>query len=174
MSLAILGIDDGKKYFPALSMADFDAGFSMTEAVDAVDTILRSGAGEAKIKPEDIQSHPMGNGTLYFSARLQTAVLNEMEKNFSRLHESIRRWIDRRFRAESQARIREKPKAPATPSPSPAAARGAHSTCGESEQGLPFISNRQRQKEGTFCASELAGIEPTPPAREEQGMRQLG
>ncbi len=25
-----------------------------------------------------------------------------------------------------------------------------------------FISNRQRRKEGTFCASELAGIEPTP------------
>jgi hypothetical protein len=31
-------------------------------------------------------------------------------------------------------------------------------------------SNRQRRKEGTFCASELAGIEPTPPAHEEQGM----
>ncbi len=29
---------------------------------------------------------------------------------------------------------------------------------------LSFISNRQRRKEGTFCASELAGIEPTPPA----------
>jgi hypothetical protein len=27
---------------------------------------------------------------------------------------------------------------------------------------LIFISNRQRQKEGTFCASELAGIEPSP------------
>jgi hypothetical protein len=31
--------------------------------------------------------------------------------------------------------------------------------------GLSFISSRQRQKEGTFSASELAGIEPTPPAR---------
>ncbi len=29
-------------------------------------------------------------------------------------------------------------------------------------KGLSFISNRQRRKEGTFCASELAGIEPTP------------
>ncbi len=38
-------------------------------------------------------------------------------------------------------------------------------------KGLSFISNRQRRKEGTFCASELAGIEPTPPAPEEQGMR---
>ncbi len=30
------------------------------------------------------------------------------------------------------------------------------------KKGLRFISNRQRRKEGTFCASELAGIEPTP------------
>ncbi len=35
---------------------------------------------------------------------------------------------------------------------------------------LSFISNRQRRKEGTFCASELVWIEPTPPAPEEQGM----
>jgi hypothetical protein len=39
------------------------------------------------------------------------------------------------------------------------------------QKGLSFISNRQRRKEGTLCASELAGIEPTPPALEEQGMR---
>ena len=31
-----------------------------------------------------------------------------------------------------------------------------------SSKGLSFISNRQRRKEGTFCASGLAGIEPTP------------
>ncbi len=28
------------------------------------------------------------------------------------------------------------------------------------KKGLSFISKRQRRKEGTFCASELAGIEP--------------
>jgi hypothetical protein len=39
------------------------------------------------------------------------------------------------------------------------------------KKGLSFISNRQRRKEGTFCASGLAGIEPTPPAPVEQGMR---
>jgi len=32
------------------------------------------------------------------------------------------------------------------------------------KNGLSFIKNRQRRNEGTFCASELAGIEPTPPA----------
>ena len=36
-------------------------------------------------------------------------------------------------------------------------------------KGLSFISNRQRRKEGTFCASELAGIEPTPPAPKGSG-----
>ncbi len=36
--------------------------------------------------------------------------------------------------------------------------------------GLSFVSNRQLRKEGTFCAAELAGIKPTPPAQEEQGM----
>jgi hypothetical protein len=33
---------------------------------------------------------------------------------------------------------------------------------GTKKKGLSFISNRQRRKEGTFSASELAGIEPTP------------
>jgi hypothetical protein len=37
-------------------------------------------------------------------------------------------------------------------------------------EALSFASNRQRRREVTFCASELAGIEPTPPATEEQGM----
>jgi hypothetical protein len=128
MSLAILGIDDGKTFFPALSMADFGAGFSMTEAVHAVRTILLNGAGGAKIKPEDILSDPMGHGTLYFAERLQTAVLDEMEKDFNRLYVSIRQWTERRFQAELQAIRQENQNAPATPFPSPAAAPGAHST----------------------------------------------
>jgi len=37
------------------------------------------------------------------------------------------------------------------------------------KKGLSFISNRQRRKEGTFCASGLAGIEPTPPAPKGAG-----
>jgi hypothetical protein len=37
------------------------------------------------------------------------------------------------------------------------------------KKGLCFISNRQRRKEGTFCASEVAGIEPTPPAPKGSG-----
>jgi hypothetical protein len=152
MSLAILGIDDSKRFFPEISMADFGAGFLMTEAVDAVQTILRSGAGGAAIKPEDIQSHPR-NGTLYFSVRLQNAVFNEIETKFSQLHESIRQWTNHRFRAESQARTQENRNAPATTSPSPAAAPGAHSTSGESEKGLGLISNSQRQKQGTFCGT---------------------
>ncbi len=38
------------------------------------------------------------------------------------------------------------------------------------KKGLSFISNRQRRKEGAFGALKLAGIEPTPPAQEEQDM----
>ena len=38
------------------------------------------------------------------------------------------------------------------------------------KKGLCFISNRQRRKKGTFGASEVAGIEPTPLAPEEQGV----
>jgi hypothetical protein len=37
-------------------------------------------------------------------------------------------------------------------------------------KGPSLISNRLRRKEGTFCASGLAGIEPTPPAPEAQNM----
>jgi hypothetical protein len=37
-------------------------------------------------------------------------------------------------------------------------------------EGLSFTSNRQRRKEGTIFASEFEGIEPTPPAQEEQDM----
>ncbi len=40
-------------------------------------------------------------------------------------------------------------------------------------KGLSFITNRQRQNEGTFCASELAGIEPTPPAPKGAGYVRL-
>jgi hypothetical protein len=41
------------------------------------------------------------------------------------------------------------------------------------KKGLSFISNRRRRKEGMFSASKLAGIKPTPPAPEEQGMPAL-
>ncbi len=40
-------------------------------------------------------------------------------------------------------------------------------------KGLSFISNRQRRYEGTFSASELAGIEPTPPAPKGAGYVRL-
>jgi hypothetical protein len=50
---------------------------------------------------------------------------------------------------------------------------GGLSTC--LKKGLSFITNRQRQNEGTFCASELAGIEPivTPSAPKGAGYVRL-
>ncbi len=41
------------------------------------------------------------------------------------------------------------------------------------KKGLSFISNRQRQKEGTFCASVLAGIETTPARSGRAGYARL-
>ncbi len=40
---------------------------------------------------------------------------------------------------------------------------------GPDKMGLSFIAYRQRRNEGTFSASELAGIEPTPPASKVAG-----
>jgi hypothetical protein len=40
-------------------------------------------------------------------------------------------------------------------------------------KGLSFVSNRQRLKEGTLCASELAGIEPTPAYSRRAGYARL-
>jgi hypothetical protein len=40
-------------------------------------------------------------------------------------------------------------------------------------QGLSFVWNRQRRKEGTYCASESAEIKYTSPAPQEQGMPAL-
>jgi hypothetical protein len=41
------------------------------------------------------------------------------------------------------------------------------------QKGLIFISNRQRRKEGTFCASGLAGIEPMLARPNEAGYVRL-
>jgi hypothetical protein len=42
-----------------------------------------------------------------------------------------------------------------------------------SPKELSFVSNRQPLKEVTYCETELAGIKPTPPAPDEQGMPAL-
>ncbi len=41
------------------------------------------------------------------------------------------------------------------------------------KKGQSFISNRQRRKQGTFCASELAGIDPTPARSRRAGYARL-
>jgi hypothetical protein len=43
----------------------------------------------------------------------------------------------------------------------------------QKKKGLSLITNRQGRNEGTFCASELAGIEPTPPAPKGAGYVRL-
>jgi hypothetical protein len=41
------------------------------------------------------------------------------------------------------------------------------------KKGLSLILNRQRQKEGTFCVSALAAIEPTPARSGRAGYARL-
>jgi hypothetical protein len=41
------------------------------------------------------------------------------------------------------------------------------------KKGLSFLSNRQQRKEGIFCASDLAGIEPTPARSRRAGYARL-
>ena len=52
---------------------------------------------------DDIVVNPKDNRTLYFSQRLQNAVLNAMRAGFSELSESLQRWILERFEGERQA-----------------------------------------------------------------------
>jgi hypothetical protein len=58
---------------------------------------------------------------------------------------------------------------PPTTISSRATARSKDFSSKKKKKGLSLISNRQRRKEGTFSASELAGIEPTPPAPKGAG-----
>ena len=86
---AILGDETSQRFFPALTVADFGAAFSLTEAVRVVREILLSGTAETNITRGDIMPDPVGHHTLYFAERLQTAVFNEMGTRFSALYLSI-------------------------------------------------------------------------------------
>ena len=94
MCAALVGIKDCAKYFPAFPASVDGCGrdFAFEEAVSAVRTILNG-----KIKPNDIQLHPKGRGTLYFDRKLQDDVINAMEEGFKELWTSMQKWIQTRF-----------------------------------------------------------------------------
>ena len=97
MCAAIVGIEDCAKYFPAFPVSVDGCGrdFAFDDAVSAVRTILNG-----KIKPNDIQLHPKGRGTLYFDRELQDFVINAMDSRFNELWTSMQKWIQTRFANE--------------------------------------------------------------------------
>jgi hypothetical protein len=100
---AILGAEASEAFFPAFPAdGSGGAGFAFSQAVHTVRSLLdgRLGIG---MERDDIVVNPKDKQTLYFSQRLQDAVLNAMRADFSELVESLERWILMRFEGERQA-----------------------------------------------------------------------
>ena len=92
MTAAILGTHNASKYFPKLPTM-FD------ELVGAIRTVLRSGIA---IYQDDVTTHPHNRATLYFSSRLQDAVLEGLNVQFMTLYYQLEQWIQERFNNESR------------------------------------------------------------------------
>ena len=103
IATAILGAEASAAFFPAFPADESGrAGFAFSKAVQAVRTLLDRRLG-IEMERDDIVVNPKDNRTLYFSQRLQNAVLNAMRAGFSELFESLQRWILKRFEGERQA-----------------------------------------------------------------------
>ena len=103
IATAILGAEASAAFFPAFPADESGrAGFAFSKAVQAVRTLLDRRLG-IEMELDDILVNPKDNRTLYFSQRLQNAVLNAMRAGFSELSESLQRWILERFEGERQA-----------------------------------------------------------------------
>ena len=92
MTVAILGADNASNYFPRL-LAMFD------NLVNAIRAELRSGIA---IYRYDVAVHPFNRATLYFSSRLQEAVLNGLYMHNMPLYGQLQRWIQERFNHEAR------------------------------------------------------------------------
>jgi hypothetical protein len=104
IAAALLGTDEAKHYFPPLPTTGHNAQastatarFTFIEAVLGFQTVLSSGT--IAISANDILPHHR-NGTLYFSPRLQNAVLDGVSNQFPQLYMHISHWLDERFQAE--------------------------------------------------------------------------
>jgi hypothetical protein len=97
---AILGAEASAAYFPAFPVdGSGGAGFAFSQAVLAVRTLLNGGLG---MERDDIVVNPKDKQTLYFSPRLQDAVLSAMQAAYSELFTSLHKWILMRFEGERQ------------------------------------------------------------------------
>jgi hypothetical protein len=100
---AILG--ESGAFFPAFPVDDGCGGvhFAFTEAVNAVRKLLLVFDQRLKMERCDITTSPKDNKSLYFSARLQDAVLRAIQEDLPKLFESLQMWIETRFERERQA-----------------------------------------------------------------------
>jgi hypothetical protein len=112
---AILG--ESSAFFPAFPV-DGCGGldFAFTEAVNAVRTLLDRRDRRLKMELRDIMTSPKDKKSLYFSVRLQNAVLLAMQEDLPKLSKSLERWIETRFERERQAVTGGSGGATATPS----------------------------------------------------------
>ena len=90
ITAAIIGTQKASKYFPKLPIM-FD------ELVCAIRIVLRS---DITIYRDDVTVHPSNHTTLYFSSRLQDAVLEGLSAQFMPLYYQLQQWIQERFNKE--------------------------------------------------------------------------
>ena len=97
MAVAILGSDHAVQYFPMLPLSIRGAQFSYQQAVLGIRLELES---HTEMFAGDIMTDPRGEETLYFSQRLQTAVLDGLSIRMPSLYMAINSWIETRFQLE--------------------------------------------------------------------------
>ena len=100
MAVAILGSDHAVQYFPMLPLSIRGAQFSYQQAVLGIRLELES---HTEMFAGDIMTDPRGEETLYFSQRLQTAVLDGLSIRMPSLYMAINSWIETRFQLELTA-----------------------------------------------------------------------
>ncbi len=112
---AILG--ESGAFFPAFPVDGCGrVYFAFTEAVNVVRKLLLVFDQRLKMEQCDITTSPKDKKSLYFSARLQDAVLRAMQKDLPKLFGSLQMWIETRFERERQAATGGGGGATATPS----------------------------------------------------------
>jgi len=97
LAVAILGSDTAVSYFPMLPLSIREAQFTYQQAVHGIRLQLDA---DTEILESDIMTDPRTNSTLYFSERLQTAVLDGLLNRLPSLYIAINEWIENRFQQE--------------------------------------------------------------------------
>ena len=133
MTVAILGPSWAMCYFPKLSntvhsRAQGQVQFTFEEIARAIRFVLD--LGSIPIYGDDVVAHPHNHTTMYFSNRLQEAVLEGLLTHAQPLYFGLQQWIQRGFDTERHQHARDtgaathlggttRPPAPSAPPPPP-------------------------------------------------------